>query len=187
MCQLLIENNADVNVSDNDRRTPLLHATAKEDRSIVELLLSHSANPLARSLQGKSPFSLAKAEIADLFRRVIEQDAEQRAAGHDKSAPIDEEESEDEEEEKPAPPEAIQQSHEEEEPLPEETTPGTTVRERERRKLTLKERKEFQDFRAEIAESLAALKAHFDSETELIVESLRELRREVIERKRRQG
>jgi hypothetical protein len=59
--------------------------------------------------------------------------------------------------------------------------------EREPRPLMLWQKNEFKEFRADVAEHLAAIKCEFDSEIDQVIEPIRELRKEVIERKRKQS
>jgi ankyrin repeat protein len=56
------------------------HAIARRNAALVRLLLEGGAKPLARDLDGKSPFSLANAEIADSLRASIMQLADVEAA-----------------------------------------------------------------------------------------------------------
>jgi len=56
-CRWLLEQNARVDISDNDRVTPLMHAAALNNMPLVTLLLVHGANPNARTFGGLSPLA----------------------------------------------------------------------------------------------------------------------------------
>lgn len=61
--QLLLEHNADYELSDQYGRTPFWHAAETGNVELVELLLKHGANPKTRDRSGVSALTNAMVEI----------------------------------------------------------------------------------------------------------------------------
>lgn len=56
--RILLESGADVDLSDNDGRTPLFWAAECDDMGIVRLLLHHGVHPMCPSFDGLYTFQL---------------------------------------------------------------------------------------------------------------------------------
>lgn len=71
MTELLIKHDANVNVADLWKFTPLHEAAAKGKHEIVKLLLKHGADPTKKNRDGATPLDLVREgdqDVADLLR-----------------------------------------------------------------------------------------------------------------------
>jgi len=71
---LLLANKADVNVTNENGRTPLHYAATQNHTDLVELLLANQADVNAKDIEGKTPLSLAlrnkrNTAVAELLRQ----------------------------------------------------------------------------------------------------------------------
>ena len=66
MCLLLLRHGADINKTDVDGTTPLLHAVLLEDGSIAQLLETKGADSTLKDNMGNSPHDFG---LIDLLRR----------------------------------------------------------------------------------------------------------------------
>ena len=65
---MLLEQGADVNITDNSGGTPLHFAASSGARKVVRLLLVHGAKVNAKDVGGKTPLDVATVETADILR-----------------------------------------------------------------------------------------------------------------------
>ncbi|XP_075250495.1 uncharacterized protein LOC142342794 isoform X2 [Convolutriloba macropyga] len=76
MMQFLIENDADLDIFDNEGWTPLHAAASVGSITFVELLIAKGANPVAVNHDGDTPFDLVKSDgdsgVREYLQQVIE-------------------------------------------------------------------------------------------------------------------
>jgi hypothetical protein len=181
VARLLVERGADVTAKDNTRMTALHHATLRSDTGLVRLLIDHGADPLARNADGKSPFSLANAEIAEVLRGAI---ASLREAKVTVKAAREEEEEEEEVrtgEVADAPTKEI---------VREIVTPprgSSSAGGSSGQKVVLDSRQklEFEALKKEVQEELADIRAEFEVRMKGLMATLADVRRRVVAKKRK--
>ena len=59
VAELLLKFKADINVLDNDKKSPLMIAVIKGNKPLVELMVSYGADLTITNEYGKTPFDLA--------------------------------------------------------------------------------------------------------------------------------
>jgi hypothetical protein len=178
----LIDHGADVTAADNQRMTALHHATVRKDAQLVSLLLARGAQPLARNAAGKSPFSLANAEIAELLRRAIADLGKSRpreAAPEAEAVSATDEEEEEEEVEQ----EGVVAEHEREPPTPPRSRSASSRGEKVR--LEGRPKVEFDTLRKEVQDELAEIRADFGAKMKQLTAVVVDIRRSVIAKKRK--
>jgi hypothetical protein len=172
--------------------TALHYATVKKDVTLVNLLIRNGARPLVRNIDGKSPFSLANAEIAGILQEAIANVSEV-VRGFEKVEEVCEEEEERTQKvEKSGSGSTIEENEDSvgsqghEIATPPRTRSGSSSRKSvQKPSFDGKARKEFENLSREVQEELAEIRGDFEVRIKEITATLLEVRGKIIEKKRR--